>query len=115
MKTNKGIVVSGGQFEAAAVAIGNGAVASVRRQDETERLRFELARLSELVQAHASRLPDAPEVVQTLKDASAEAEAPKPDAWRIGALLSKVAGSVKSVASIATAVDDVVQLVKRFV
>lgn len=112
MNENKGIVVSGGQFQAGVVAVGDHARAeaqtvAVPADPPTavgiDDLRARVAALAE--QIRASGLPDAEAVAQTADQAGAELARTQPNPHTLRGLLAGLATAVAGIGSLAESVE----------
>jgi translation initiation factor 2B subunit (eIF-2B alpha/beta/delta family) len=119
---NEGVQMSGGTINAGAFAVGRGAqatntVAAASRALE-ERGQAQLAeRLEELLlalEANASRLSNADEVREATQVVAEELVKDRPNKTTVTGVLSGIAESVKSVASLATATHALAQAVGIF-
>jgi len=108
---NEGIIQSGGTMNVGAMAVGRGAVAkqtqSAQPIQDLQAVRAEIDKLLELLKAQASTLPGGQDVVHSARTVKEELAKEKPNQLTIKSLLAGIADSVKSVASIATAVEAV--------
>jgi hypothetical protein len=105
---NEGIVQSGGTMNIGNAAVGRNAVANqVQAADSggLEEVRKQLATLMEALQKHAHEIPNSAEVMQSAHTAQEELSKDKPNRLTLRSLLSGIAESVKSVTTVATAVE----------
>ena len=101
MNRNDGIVVTGGQVQAGAIAAGRNAQARgwIGSAGEEE-LRAGLDRLAALVRENAEQIEDSEALVAALDKASEEASTAKPSRVLLTAIIDQVANSAKSVTAI---------------
>src|SRR5438477_9832783 len=114
---NEGIIMSGGNFTAKAVAVGRGASAQVSETSaggdlaQLQRLLGEfLRKLEEHGEAAVSAGGDVKRAVESVQH---ELSQPKPSRLTVTALLGAVASSVQGVASLASIVETSRQIVER--
>jgi hypothetical protein len=105
---NEGIVQSGGTINAGNLAIGRNAVANQTHNADSgalEEVRNQLASLMDALQKHAQEIPNSAEVMQSAHTAQEELSKDKPSRLTLRSLLSGIAESVKSVTTVAAAVE----------
>lgn len=112
--SNKGIIISGGQFNAGQVAVGDHASVRSYGVGEQRELLGKLERL--LTEIHAASLPSAQRseltgVVGRLKE---EARSPSPDKTVMEKGLSLIEKTASSVSGVATAIKVVKEVVGLF-
>jgi translation initiation factor 2B subunit (eIF-2B alpha/beta/delta family) len=122
MRPNEGISVSGGTINAGALAVGRGARATnvVEAASRTLEARghAELAeRLEELIHAldaHASELSNAAELLQATQVVAEELVKERPNKTTVTGVLAGIAAGVKSVAGLAGAAEALAHAVAAF-
>jgi hypothetical protein len=115
---NSGIMVTGGHFEAKAVAAGKNARAETTICEggtavTLEELRVEIDRLLHSYQG--AKGPLSPEEESTAAQIRAEAQKPQPEKPKLDSLLDRLGSNAKSVSSIVTAVSAVKKLITLLV
>jgi hypothetical protein len=115
---NEGIIMSGGNLTAKAVAVGRGASAQV---SETSTAGGDLAKLQRLLGEFLRKLEEhgeasvspGGEVKRAVESVQHELSQPKPSRLTVTALLGAVASSVQGVASLASIVETARQIVEK--
>jgi hypothetical protein len=115
---NEGVQISGGRIDAGAFAVGRGARASTGGSPLDDPGRQEIARrLAELLRqldAAAPQLDDEAEVRGSTQVVVDELDKERPNKMTVTSVLAGIAGTVTSVAGLATAADALLDAVKQF-
>jgi len=107
---NEGIVQSGGSIAATNIAVGRKATISQGQAidpDALQGVQRQLAKLLEALEKNGQEIGNREEVVQAAQTAKDELAKEKPSHLTLKSLLNGIADSVKSVSSIATAVEGI--------
>jgi Family of unknown function (DUF5955) len=107
---NDGIVQSGGSITATNLAVGTNATITQTNSGQSDAMREVQKQIANLLQAleqYGHEIANRDDVMQSAQTVKQELAKEKPNHLTLKSLLSGIADSVKSVASIATAVEGV--------
>lgn len=106
---NEGVIQHGGSINAGNLAVGRGATATQYQSASSDAglaaVQAQLDKVLELLATKSHEIPDHEDVVQSAQSLKQELDKDKPNKLTLKSLLSGIADSVKSVTTVATAVE----------